>query len=152
MIDGPKSWPPKNTALVAQPKAIRSIDCYLSALTRRWSPYHHRTMWQADHNLVRIKRQLEPNTSPPHLAVKAEIKQLGAMHMTFGRTWTIEQGIPDQFTDHEDVPRHATTTIYSEVTSLVTPGPKTAGGLHRSYITMWPDIEALHTLFASLTK
>ena len=42
--------------------------------------------------------------------------------------------------------------IYSDVTNLVTPGPKTADGLHRSYVAMRPDIEAPHTLFASLTK
>ena len=35
MIDGPKSWPPKNMALVAQPKASRSVDCYLSSMTKR---------------------------------------------------------------------------------------------------------------------
>ena len=38
-----------------------------------------------DHHAVRIKRQLKPNTRPPHLAVKAGIKQLGIVHMTFGR-------------------------------------------------------------------
>ena len=42
--------------------------------------------------------------------------------------------------------------IYSDMTSLVTSGPKTADGLHRSYVAMWPDIEAPHTPFASLTK
>ena len=72
--------------------------------------------------------------------------------MTFGRTWTVEQDIPDRSTDREDVPRHATTATYSDVTSLVTPGPKTADGLHRSYVAMWPDIEAPQPLFASLTK
>ena len=72
--------------------------------------------------------------------------------MTFGRNWTIEQDIPDRSTDREDMPRHVTTAIYSDVTSLVTPRPKTADGLHRSYVAMWPDIEAPHTLFASLTK
>ena len=93
-----------------------------------------------------------PNTSPPRLIVKAEIKQLLVIHMTFGRTWTVEQDIPDRSTDREDVPRHMTTSIYSDVTSLVTPGPKTTDGLHRSYVATWPDIEALQTLFASLTK
>ena len=72
--------------------------------------------------------------------------------MTFGRTWTIEQDIPDRSTDREGVPRHATTAIYSDVTSLVTPGLKTTDGLHLSYVAMWPDIEAPHTHFASLTK
>ena len=116
------------------------------------SPYHHRAMRLTDHHVVGIKRQLKPNTSPPHLIVKAEIKQLVVIHMTFGRTWTVEQDIPDRSTDCEDVPRHATTTIYSDVTSLVTLGPKTADGLHLRYVATWPDIEAPHTLFASLTK
>ena len=93
-----------------------------------------------DHYMVGTKRQPKPNTSPPNLTVKVEIKQLGVIHMTFGRTWTIEQDIPDRSTDREDAPRHATTAIYSDVTSLVTPGPKTADGLHRSYVAMWPDI------------
>ena len=121
-------------------------------MMRRWSPYHHRAMRLTDHHVVGTKRQLKPNTSPPHLTVKAEIKQLGDIHMTCGRTWTVEQFRTDRSTDHEDVPRHAATTIYSDMTSLVTPGPKTADGLHRSYVAMWPDIEAPHTLFASLTK
>jgi hypothetical protein len=42
--------------------------------------------------------------------------------------------------------------IYSDATNLVMPGPKTADGLHRSYVAMRPDIEVPHTLFASLTK
>mgnify|MGYP006268567871 CR=1 FL=1 len=105
-----------------------------------------------DHHAVGTKRQLKTNTSPPHLTVKAETTQLVVTHMTFGRTWTIEQDIPDRSTDREDVPRHVTTAIYSDVTSLVTPGPKTADGLHRSYVTMWPHIEAPHTLSASQTR
>ena len=40
----------KETALVDQPKATRSIDRYPSSMIRRWSPYHHRTMRQVDHN------------------------------------------------------------------------------------------------------
>ena len=126
------SWQPRNTAASAQPKATRSIYRYLSLMMSRWSPYHHRAMRLTDHHVVGIKRQLKPNTSPPHLTVKAEIKQLGDIPTTFSRTWTIEQDIPDQSTDHEDVPRHVTTAIYSDVTSLVTPEPKTADGLHPS--------------------
>ena len=72
--------------------------------------------------------------------------------MTSGRAWTAEQDILDRSTDHEDVPRRAATTIYSDATSLVTPGPKTADGLHRSYVTVWPNTEAPHTPFASQTK
>ena len=77
---------------------------------------------------------------------------IGVIHMTFGRTWTVEQDIPDRSTDREDVPRHVTTAIYSDVTSLATPGPKTADELHRSYVMKWPDMEAPHTVFASLMK
>ena len=98
--------------------------------------------------MVGIKQQLKPNTSLSYLTVKAEIKQLGAIHMTFCMTSTVERDIPDRSTDREDAPRHATTATYSDVTSLVTPGPKTADGLHRSYVAMWPDIEVPHTLFA----
>ena len=152
MIDGAKSWPPKNTALVAQPKVTQSIDCYLSSMMRRWSPYHHRTMRQANHYLVRIKRQLKPNTRPPHLAVKARIKQLEVVHTTFDRTWTVEQDTQERSTDREDVPRHATMATYPGVTNLATPGPKTANGLHRRYVAVWPNIEAPHTLFASQKK
>ena len=72
-----------------------------------------------DHHAVRIKWQLKPNTRPLDLTVKADIKQLAVTHMTFGRTWTIEQDIPDRSTDHEDVPRQVTMAIYSNVTSLV---------------------------------
>ena len=146
------SWQLKNTASSAQPKVTRRANCYLSSMMRHRSPYHHRAMRPTDHHAVGIKRQLKRNTSPPHLAVKAEIKQLGFIHMTFGRTWTVEQDIADRSMDREDAPGHATTAIYSDVTSLVTPGPKTADGLHRSYITMWPNIEAPVTLFASQTK
>ena len=72
--------------------------------------------------------------------------------MTFGRTWTVEQDLQDRSTDREDVPRHATTATYSDVTNLVMPGPKTADGLHLSYGAMWPNIEAPHTHSASLMK
>ena len=109
-------------------------------------------MRQADHNLVRIKRQLKLNTSPSHLAVKARIKQLGVVHTTFDRTRTVELDTQDRSTDREDVPRHATMATYPGVTNLATPGPKTANGLHRRYVAVWPNIEAPHTLFASQTK
>ena len=61
------------------------------------------------HPAVGIKRQLRPNSSPPHRHVKAETKQLRIIHTTFGRTLTVEQDIPDRSTDREDVPRHTTT-------------------------------------------
>ena len=105
-----------------------------------------------DHHAVGIKQQLKPNTRLPHLAAKAGIKQLRVIHMTFGRTWTVEQDIQDRSTDREDVPRHATTATYLDVTNLVTLKLITIDGLHRSYVAMRPDIEVPHTLFASLTK
>ena len=105
-----------------------------------------------DHHVVGIKRQLKPNTRPPHLTVKAGTKQLGVTHMTFSRTWIVEHDTQDRSMDHEDVPRRAATTIYAGATSLATPGPKTADGLHQSYVAIRPDIEAPHTLIASLTK
>ena len=105
-----------------------------------------------DHHAVGIKRQLMPNTRPPYLAVKAGTKQLGITHMTSGRTWIVEQDTQDQSMDREDVPRHATTATYSDVTNLVTPGPITIDGLHQSYVATRLDIEAPHTLFSSLMK
>ena len=62
-----------------------------------------------DHHVVGIKRQLKPNNRPPHLTIKAGLKQLGVTHMTFGRNWIVEQDIQDQSMDREDVPGDATT-------------------------------------------
>ena len=108
---------------------------------RRQLNLHHAvgTTRLTDHNAVGIKRQLKPNSSPPHPNEKIEIKQLGVIHTTLGRTWTVEQDIPDRSTDRENVPRHATMAIYSDVTNLVTPEPKTADGFHRSYVAMRPE-------------
>ena len=72
--------------------------------------------------------------------------------MTSGRTWTVEQDMQDRSTDREDVPRHATTASYLDVTNLTTLGPNAADGLPQSSATMRPDIEAPHTHSASLTK
>ena len=105
-----------------------------------------------DHHAVGAKRQLKPNTSPAHLVVKAGIEQLRVIHTTPGRARTAEQSMLDRSTDHEDAPRLAATNIYSDATSLITPGPKTADRLHWSYIAMWPNIEAPHILFSSQTK
>ena len=110
------------------------------------------TMRLTDHHVVGIKRQFKPNNSPPHPKEKIDIKQLGVIYTTLGRTWIVEQDKPDRSTDREDVPRHATSATYSDVRSLVTPGPKTADGLHLSYVATWPNIEAPHTHSASLTK
>ena len=72
--------------------------------------------------------------------------------MTSDRTWKIEPDRPDQSTDREDVPGHATMATYSDVTNLVMCGLKTADGLHQSYVAIRPDIEAPHTLIASLMR
>ena len=109
-------------------------------------------MRQVTDNSVRIKRQLKPNTRPPHLAVKARITQLMVVQTTFDGTWTVEQDTQDRSTDREGMPRHATMATYSDVTNLATPEPKTANGLLRSYVAVWPNIEAPHTRFASLMK
>ena len=156
-------WQQKNTASDAQPRVTQNEDCYLSSTKRHRSPYFPRvmrptehyavgTVRRTDHLVVGIERQLKPNSSLPHRHEKIETKQFGVIHTTSGRPWIVEQDIPDRFTDREDVPRHVMMATYSDVTNLVTPGPKTADGLHRSYVAMWPDIEAPHTLFASLTK
>ena len=152
MIDGPKPWPPKNTALVAQPKATRSIYHYLSLMMRRWGPYHHHTMRQVVDNSVWIKRQLKANTKPPHLAAKSRITQLTVVLTTSDGTRIVEQDTQDRSMDREDMPRHAAMAIYLDVTNLVMCGLKAADGLHQSYVAMRPDIEAPHTLFASLMK
>ena len=121
-------------------------------MTRRQSPHQHHTMRLIGHRAVGIKRQPELKTRLSHLAVKAGIRQLRAIHMTFVKTSTVEQDIQDRSTDREDVPRHAMTATYSDVTNLATPGPKTANGLRRRYVAVWPNTEALHTLFALQTK
>ena len=135
-----------------QPKATRSANYYLSSMMKHRIPCHYRAMRLTNHHAVRIKRQLKPNTSPLHLTVKAEIKQLGDIPTTCGKNWTIMQDILDRSTDREDMPRHVTTATYSDVTSLVTPGPKTADGLHPSCVATWPDIEAPHIPSASVMK
>ena len=143
---------PRNTASSAQPKVTRSVNCYLSSMMRRWSPYRHHAMRLTDHHVVGTKRQLKPNTSPPHLTVKAETKQLGDIHMTCYKTWTVEQARTDRSMDHGDVPQHAITAIQPDAAIILTPGPRTAHRLHPSYVVTSPDIKASHTHFASLTK
>ena len=109
-------------------------------------------MRQVDHNWAQVKRQLKPNTRPPHLAVKARTKQLGVIHTTVNKTWVAKQDTQERSTNRKDIPRHMTTTTYSDVTNLATPGLKTANGLCRRYAVVWPNIEAPHTLFASQMK
>ena len=131
-------------------------------MRRRRSPYlprvmrndHHmvRTVRRTDHPVVGIKRQLRPNNSPPHRLAKTGTEQLGTIHTTFDRTLTVEQDTPDQSTDREDAPRHATKATYSDVTNLITRGLKIADGLHQSYAATRPGTEVLHTLSASQTR
>ena len=109
-------------------------------------------MRQVDDNPVRIKMQLKPNSRPPYLAVKARITQLVVVQTTFDGTWTVEQDTQNRSTDCEGMPGHATMATYPDVTNPATPEPKTANGLLRSYVAVWPNIEAPHTLSASPMK
>ena len=102
-----------------------------------------------DHHMAGTERQLKPYTSPHHLAVKSEKQQLGDTHMTYDRTWKIEQVRPDQSMDHEGVPWRERTAINPGATSTTTPRPKTAYRLHSNCVVIWPDIEAPHTPYAS---
>ena len=156
------SWQPKNTASDTQPRVTQSEGCYLSLMKRRRSSYlprvtrpteHYavRTVRRIDHLVVGIERQFKPN-SPPHRHGKIETKQFGVINMTSGKPWAAEQDIQDRSTDREDVPRHAMTATYLDGTNLVTLEPITIDELHRSYVATRPDIEAPHTLFASLMK
>ena len=71
---------------------------------------------------------------------------------TFNETWTVEQDTQDRSADRESMPQHATMVTYSDVTNLAAPEPKTANGLLRSYVAVWPNIETPHTRFASPMK
>ena len=121
-------------------------------MTGHWSPYHRHTMRQVTDNSVRIKRQLKPNTRPPHLAVKARATQVTITQTTCRGTRTIEQDTQDRSMDRERMLRHAAMATYSDASNLAMPEPQTAKGLLRSYVAVWPSIEALHTRFASLMK
>ena len=114
-------------------------------MKRRRSPYLPRAIWLTDHHMVGIKQQLKPNSSLPHHPEKIKTKEFGVTHTTFGRPWTIKQDIQDRSTDREGVPRGTTTATYSDVINLTTPGPNTADGLHQSYATTRPGIEAPRT-------
>ena len=121
-------------------------------MTRRSSPSYQRIMRLIDHHVAGTKRQLKPNTSLHYLAVKTKTEQLGDTHMTHGMTWKIEQVRPDRSMDRGSMPRCARMAIRPDVTNIIMPGPKIADKLHPSYVATWPDIEAPHTPFASLTK
>ena len=107
-------------------------------------------MRQTDHHVVRIERQLRPNSSLPHRKNRDETAR--GHTYTSGRPWIVEEDIPDRFMDREDVPRHMMMATYSDMTNLVTPEPITADELHMSYGAMRPNIEAPHTLSASRMK
>ena len=92
------------------------------------------------------------DTSPPRHIALVGVNYPTAIHMTSGKTLTIKQDIPNQSTDLEDVSRHATTATYSDVTNLVMRGLKTADGLYQTYVAIRPDMEAPHTLIASLMR
>ena len=63
------------------------------------------------HHVAGTKRQLKPNTIPYYLTIKAEIKQLGDIHMTCGMTWIVEQVRTDRSMDRGGMRRCATTAI-----------------------------------------
>ena len=98
-----------------------------------------------DQRVAGTERQRKPNTSPHHLAVGAEKQQLQDTPMTYDRTWTIEPVRPDQSMDHGGVPQREKTAIRPGATSITSPGPKTAYGLHLNCVVTWPDTEAPHT-------
>ena len=87
-----------------------------------------------------------------HLAVKARIKQLGVVHTTFGRTWTVEQDTQDRSTDREDVLLCKTINVTPDTVKVNPAGPNTAGKTHPSCVTIYPNTEAPHTPYASQTK
>ena len=121
-------------------------------MTERWSPYLRHTMRPVTNNSVRIKRQLKSNTRPPHLSVKAGTTQATITQTTCRGTWTIEQDTQDRSTDRESMLRYAMMASYSDVSNLAMPEPKTAKGLLRRYVIVWPNTEAPHTPYASQMK
>ena len=54
--------------------------------------------------------------------------------------------------DSEDAPRHATMATYLDVTNPVMGRLNTADGLYQNCVMIRPDIEAPHTLIASLMR
>ena len=150
MIDGPRSWPPKNTALAAQSKATPRIGGSLNTMAGRWSPYHHRIMWRADHISVQTKQQPKQSTIPTHPAIKT--KQLRGIPAISTNKLRVEQDVHDQHTDHQHIPRLTMMVAYSDTIKPTMPGPNTIDGTRRRCFIVWPNIEELHTLSASLTK
>ena len=73
MVDGPRSWLPKNTASSTQKRVIRSVGYYHNLTTKPMSQYRQDIIMltnQTDHHVVE-KNQM-PNTSPRQLAVEAK--------------------------------------------------------------------------------
>ena len=98
------------------------------------------------------KKASQAELQTAHLAAKARTTQATITQTTCRGTGTIEQEAQDRSTDHENMLRHATTATYSDVSHLAATRPKTAMGLLQSYASVWPNIEAPHTRFASLMK
>ena len=122
---------------------------------RSWSPYHPRVTRltePTDHHVAGTERQLKPNTSPHHLAVKAEKQQLKDTHMTYDRTWRIGKVRPGQSTDRGGVLRRERWDIKPGAINTTNPGLKTAYGLHLNCVVTWPDTEVPHTPYASLMR
>ena len=102
-----------------------------------------------DHHVAGTERQLKPNTSPHHLAVKAEKQQLGDTLMTYVRTWIIEPVRPGQSMDQGGVPKREKMAIRPGMTNTTSPGLKTAYRLHPNCVVTLLDTEAPHTPYAS---
>ena len=102
-----------------------------------------------DHHVAGTEWQLKSNTSPHHLIVEAEKQRLQDTLMAYNRTWTIEPVKPDQSMDQGGVPQREKMAIRPGATSITSPGPKTAYGLHPNSVVTWPDTEAPHTPYAS---
>ena len=98
-----------------------------------------------DHLVAGTERQLKPNTSPHHLAIKAEKKQLGDTHMTYDKTWKIEQVRSDQSTDRGCVPRHERMATKHGAMSIIKFEVNTKHRCHPNFAVMLPDIEVPHT-------
>ena len=105
-----------------------------------------------DHHVAGTERQLKPNTSQLHPTIEAEKQRLQDTLMTYDRTWLIELVRPVQSIDKGGVLQREKTTIKPGATSTTSPRLKTAYGLHPNCVVMWPDIEALHTPYASLMR
>lgn len=122
---------------------------------RPWSPYRQRVTLLTDltdHHVAGTERQPKPNTSSRHLAVKEGGQRLQNTHMTYDMTWKIEPVRPDQFMDQGGVSQREKMAVRPGVTSITSPGAKTAYVLHPNCVMTQPDTEAPHTPYASPTR